>query len=179
MGAGWAPLRCSPVPHKIRNPTNYHTCFWHTTQSQQLSQHLPSARRKCARPKLGNQPTNLLFLPMKIVVLGEDLNRRFPTIQTHRLDKPCQRYHSVQRQIMDLNFKLLKHFHYKPVQRQAKSSSKKGLKHNYPVTPGFKGQSQVHLIYAPKKTTHIITECIEINVTISSEYLLHSRSLTK
>jgi hypothetical protein len=24
----------------------------------------------------------------------------------------------------------------------------------------------VHLIYAPKKTTHIITECIEINVTI-------------
>jgi hypothetical protein len=34
------------------------------------------------------------------------------------------------------------------------------------VTPGFKGQSRVHLIYAPKKTTHIITECIEINVTI-------------
>jgi hypothetical protein len=24
----------------------------------------------------------------------------------------------------------------------------------------------VHLIHAPKKTTHIITECIEINVTI-------------
>jgi hypothetical protein len=37
----------------------------------------------------------------------------------------------------------------------------------------------VHLIYAPKKTTHIITKCIEINVTISSEYLLHSESLTK
>jgi hypothetical protein len=37
----------------------------------------------------------------------------------------------------------------------------------------------VHLLYAPKKTTHIITECIEINVTISSEYLLHSGSLTK
>jgi hypothetical protein len=34
------------------------------------------------------------------------------------------------------------------------------------VTPGFKGQSQVHLIHAPKKTTYIITECIEINVTI-------------
>jgi hypothetical protein len=34
------------------------------------------------------------------------------------------------------------------------------------VTPGFKGQSWVHLIYAPKKTTHIITKCIEINVTI-------------
>jgi hypothetical protein len=34
------------------------------------------------------------------------------------------------------------------------------------VTPGFKGQSRVHLIHAPKKTTHIITECIEINVTI-------------
>jgi hypothetical protein len=47
------------------------------------------------------------------------------------------------------------------------------------VTPGFKGQSRVHLIYAPKKTTHIITERIEINVTISSEYLLHSGSLTK
>jgi hypothetical protein len=27
--------------------------------------------------------------------------------------------------------------------------------------PGFKGQSRVHLIYAPK-TTHIIIECIEI-----------------
>jgi hypothetical protein len=37
------------------------------------------------------------------------------------------------------------------------------------VTPRFKGQSRVHLIYAPKKTTHIITECIEINVTITSE----------
>jgi hypothetical protein len=47
------------------------------------------------------------------------------------------------------------------------------------VTPGFKGQSPVHLIYAPKKTTHIITKCIEINVTISLEYLLHSGSLTK
>jgi hypothetical protein len=34
------------------------------------------------------------------------------------------------------------------------------------VTPGFKGQSRVHLIHAPKKTTYIITECIEINVMI-------------
>jgi hypothetical protein len=32
------------------------------------------------------------------------------------------------------------------------------------VTPGFKEQSRVHLIYAPEKTTHIITQCIEINV---------------
>jgi hypothetical protein len=37
----------------------------------------------------------------------------------------------------------------------------------------------VHLIHAPKKTTYIITECIEINVTKTSEYLLHSGSLTK
>jgi hypothetical protein len=28
-----------------------------------------------------------------------------------------------------------------------------------------------------KKTTHIITECIEINITITSEYLLHSGRL--
>jgi hypothetical protein len=34
------------------------------------------------------------------------------------------------------------------------------------VTPGFKEQSRVHLIHAPKKTTYTITECIEINVTI-------------
>jgi hypothetical protein len=34
------------------------------------------------------------------------------------------------------------------------------------VTPGFKEQSRVHLIHAPKETTYIITECIEINVTI-------------
>jgi hypothetical protein len=47
------------------------------------------------------------------------------------------------------------------------------------VTPGFKEQSRVHLIHAPKKTTYIITECIEINVTIKSEYLLHIGSLTK
>jgi hypothetical protein len=46
-------------------------------------------------------------------------------------------------------------------------------------TPEFMGQSRVHLIYAPEKTTHIIIEYIEINVTISSEYLLHSGSLTK
>jgi hypothetical protein len=32
--------------------------------------------------------------------------------------------------------------------------------------PGFKGQSRVHLIHAPKKTKYIITECIEISVTI-------------
>jgi hypothetical protein len=37
----------------------------------------------------------------------------------------------------------------------------------------------VHLIHAPKKTTYIITECIEINVIISLEYLLHSGSLYK
>jgi hypothetical protein len=37
----------------------------------------------------------------------------------------------------------------------------------YPgVTPGLKGQSRVHLIHASEKTTYIITECIEINVTI-------------
>jgi hypothetical protein len=36
-----------------------------------------------------------------------------------------------------------------------------------------------HLIHAPKKTTYIITECIEINVTIKLEYLLYSGSLTK
>jgi hypothetical protein len=36
----------------------------------------------------------------------------------------------------------------------------------FSVTPDFKGQSRVHLIHAPKKTTYIITECIEINVTI-------------
>jgi hypothetical protein len=47
------------------------------------------------------------------------------------------------------------------------------------VAPGFKGQSRVHPIHAPKKTTYITTECIEINVTITSEYLLHSGSLTK
>jgi hypothetical protein len=47
------------------------------------------------------------------------------------------------------------------------------------VTPGFKEQSRVHLIHAPKMTTYIITECIEINVTIKSEYLLHSGSLAK
>jgi hypothetical protein len=46
-------------------------------------------------------------------------------------------------------------------------------------TPGFKEQSRVHLIHAPKKTTYIITECIEIIVTIKSEYLLHSGRLTK
>jgi hypothetical protein len=34
------------------------------------------------------------------------------------------------------------------------------------VTPGFKEQSRVHLIHASKKTTYIITEYIEINVTI-------------
>jgi hypothetical protein len=35
------------------------------------------------------------------------------------------------------------------------------------VTPGFKGQSRVHILHAPKKITYIIIECIEINVTIT------------
>jgi hypothetical protein len=47
------------------------------------------------------------------------------------------------------------------------------------VTPKFMGQSRVHLIHAPKKTTYIITECVDINVTITSEYLLRSGSVTK
>jgi hypothetical protein len=40
------------------------------------------------------------------------------------------------------------------------------LSYHFGHTPGFKGQSRVHLIHAPNKTTYIITECIEINVTI-------------
>jgi hypothetical protein len=40
------------------------------------------------------------------------------------------------------------------------------------LTPGFKEQSRVHLIYAPEKTTHIITECIEINVIIIINVLI-------
>jgi hypothetical protein len=47
------------------------------------------------------------------------------------------------------------------------------------VTPGFKVQSRMHLIHASKKTTYIITDCIEINTIITLEYLLHSGSLTK
>jgi hypothetical protein len=35
---------------------------------------------------------------------------------------------------------------------------------NSSVTPEFKEQSRVHLIYEPEQTTHIITKCIEINV---------------
>jgi hypothetical protein len=34
------------------------------------------------------------------------------------------------------------------------------------VICSFKGQSRVHLIHVPKKTTHTIIDCIEINVTI-------------
>jgi hypothetical protein len=37
--------------------------------------------------------------------------------------------------------------------------------------PGFKEQSRVHLIHAPNKTTYIIKECIEINVTIIRVYI--------
>jgi hypothetical protein len=44
--------------------------------------------------------------------------------------------------------------------------------HEEIVTPGFKKQSRVHLIYAPEKTTHIITECIEINVIIIINVLI-------
>jgi hypothetical protein len=52
------------------------------------------------------------------------------------------------------------------------------------VTPGFKEQSRVHLIHAPKKTTYIITECIEINVIkhqsiyYIAEDLLQNKSVT-
>jgi hypothetical protein len=43
------------------------------------------------------------------------------------------------------------------------------------VTPGFSGQSQVHLIHAPKKTTYIITECIEITGSYIAEDLQNKR----
>jgi hypothetical protein len=52
------------------------------------------------------------------------------------------------------------------------------------VTPGFKEQRRVHLIHAPKKTTYIITECIEINVVkhqsiyYIAEDLLQNKSVT-
>jgi hypothetical protein len=54
----------------------------------------------------------------------------------------------------------------------------------YVSRPGFKGQSRVHLIHAPKKTTYIITECIEINVIkhqsiyYIAEVLLQNKSVT-
>jgi hypothetical protein len=38
--------------------------------------------------------------------------------------------------------------------------------------PGFKEQSWVHLIHAPQKTTYIITECIEINVTLIIVFII-------
>jgi hypothetical protein len=38
--------------------------------------------------------------------------------------------------------------------------------HGQTVIPSFKEQSQVHLIHASNKTAYIITEYIEINVTI-------------
>jgi hypothetical protein len=67
---------------------------------------------------------------MQTIILGEDLNRRFPNIRSHCPDKLCQHYHSIRRQLMNLNFKFPQHFHYEPVCQQAKSSGKKGLKHN-------------------------------------------------
>jgi hypothetical protein len=45
--------------------------------------------------------------------------------------------------------------------------------------PGFKKQSRVHLIYALEKTTHIITECIEIMSQYNQSTLLHNGSHTK
>jgi hypothetical protein len=91
--------------------------------------HISSPQRECARPKLDNQSANLL-LPVQTIILGGDLNRRFPTIRSHHPDILRQRHHSVRRQLMNLNFKLLQHFHHKSMCRQVKSSSKKCLKHN-------------------------------------------------
>jgi hypothetical protein len=45
------------------------------------------------------------------------------------------------------------------------------------VTPGLYGTKSGASHTCAKKTTYIITECIEINVTITSEYLLHSGSI--
>jgi hypothetical protein len=50
--------------------------------------------------------------------------------------------------------------------KQGINGKKSKTVHKYMSHPGFKEQSRVHLIHAPKKTTYIITECIEINVTI-------------
>ena len=52
------------------------------------------------------------------------------------------------------------------VQGTTSAECKTGILAILAVTPGFKEQSRVHLIHAPKKTTYIITKCIEINVTI-------------
>jgi hypothetical protein len=45
------------------------------------------------------------------------------------------------------------------------------------VTPGLSGTKSGASHTCAKKKTYIITECVEINVTITSEYLLHSGSL--
>jgi hypothetical protein len=50
--------------------------------------------------------------------------------------------------------------------REARNQNRKATSPTSGVTPGFKEQSRVHLIHAPKETTYIITECIEINVTV-------------
>jgi hypothetical protein len=52
------------------------------------------------------------------------------------------------------------------------------LTHHSPVvTLGLQGTKPGASHTCAKKTTYIIIECIEINVTIISEYLLHSRIL--
>jgi hypothetical protein len=58
---------------------------------------LPSPRRECARPKLRNQSTYLLLLPMQAIILGEDLNGRLCVIGSHRPNIFRQRHHSVWR----------------------------------------------------------------------------------
>jgi hypothetical protein len=48
------------------------------------------------------------------------------------------------------------------VETPTTANTSSGLAHCH--TRALMEQSRVHLIYAPEKTTHIITECIEINV---------------
>jgi hypothetical protein len=135
-----------------------------------------NAPRRRWPPRLDlRQPPRFVLSGVRIMIGSEKIFTMDETVSWPRTHLPCGRSWWPRRSLPPISRmpRASKLYHiavnqYKKLAHRLKHclSDSQGSTHKWLVTPGFKGQSRVHLIHAPKKITYIIIECIEINVTI-------------
>jgi hypothetical protein len=67
---------------------------------------------------------------MEAIILSKDFNQGLSTIHSRCPHKHHQRYHGIQRELVNLNFKTMEHFDDKSMHRQAKANSEECFKNN-------------------------------------------------
>jgi hypothetical protein len=98
-----------------------------------------------------NLATSNLLLPVKAVVLGEDLNQRLTTLCGLCAHKLCQHHHGIWHELVKLDFKTLQDFNNKSVCRQSKTSIEKRFEDHQLLL-------QPRDLLGPRSAPHIISK---------------------